>query len=165
MWQRVYKMKKHNYTIKKKAHTKLQCQNCKYIFANFLKQCPECGSEKLTGYSEVNPYSRLPLESILKASGHVMWLGGTVLFLFFLWNTDSTDNEVNMLMIRYALMSLIIGVLCSVLYIGVSEIIHRTLLVQRRLKAFHQNQNPPKQKKQSRRNSLMQYGMCTNKKK
>ncbi len=171
-----------NYKRKKKTTSKLQCVECKYVFSNFLDTCPECGSEKITDYSEVNPYSRMPLESVLKSCGHIMWLGGTFLFLFFLWNTNSPDEVENMRMIRYAILSLFVGVLCSVLYIGLSEVIHRILRVQRRLKAFHENHHPnlsenTKEKTKNydkllennkifkKRNTLMQYGMSTNKRK
>ncbi len=151
---------------KKIVSSKLQCDNCKYVFADFHNKCPECGSTEVSGYSEINPYSRMPLESVLKVSGHIMWLGGTFLFLFFLWATDSPDSETNFLMIRYAVLSLVVGVLCSVLYIGLSEVIHRVLRVQRRLKAFHENHHPNKtenklqMKKSKKRSTLIQATQC-----
>ena len=60
----------------------LQCAHCKTIFPDYLARCPECGSEEWTALVEVNPYSRIPMESIVKGCGHMLWMLG--LFGFFL---------------------------------------------------------------------------------
>ncbi len=142
---------------------KLQCANCKYVFANYLTRCPECGSEEWTGYTEINPYTRLPLESFLKGCGHIFWLGGTLLCIYFFWNTDTDDNELNQMFILMGLLSLGLGVLLSSLYFGLSEIIHRILRLQRRLRAFHENHLNPRpsdynKTTSKKRRTLIQYG-------
>ena len=45
----------------------LQCSRCKAIFPDYLARCPECGSEEWIGLVEVNPYTRMPMETFLKA--------------------------------------------------------------------------------------------------
>ncbi len=116
----------------------LLCSNCKFVFSNYLTRCPECGSEEWIGYTEVNPYSRMPLESIIKASGHALWIIGTLIAIYFLWQTDSDSDEANKISIYLAIVSLVFGVLMSVVYFSLGEIIQRLLRVQRRLRAFHE---------------------------
>ncbi len=117
---------------------RLQCSNCSYVFSDYLTSCPECGSEDWIGYTEVNPYTRMPLESFLKACGHVVWILGTFVCLYFLWQTNSSDEALNVQSILLAIVSLGLGILLSALYFGLSEAIQRILRVQRRLKAFHE---------------------------
>ncbi len=118
--------------------SKLLCSNCKFVFSNYLTRCPECGSEEWIGYTEVNPYSRMPLENIIKSCGHALWIFGTLCALYFLWQTDNTNEEANMLSIYLAIVSIVMGLLLSVMYFSLGEIIQRLLRVQRRLKAFHE---------------------------
>lgn len=117
----------------------LQCSRCKAIFPDYLARCPECGSEEWIGLVEVNPYTRLPMETFLKACGHLLWLVGTVGFLVLLWQTDSPDPETNRLFAYGAVFLLFCGVLFSAAYFGMSEMMHRIVRMQRRLRAFHEN--------------------------
>lgn len=88
---------------------------------------------------EVNPYTRMPMETFLKACGHLLWLVGTIGFLVLLWQTDSPDAETNKLFIYGAFLLLFCSVLFSAAYFGMSEIMRRILRMQRRLRAFHEN--------------------------
>ncbi len=120
------------------ATSQLQCSNCKYVFPNYLTSCPECGSDNWIGYTEVNPYTRMPLESLLKLCGHMLWLVGTFICIYFFWQTNSDNEEINKMNIYYGILSLGFSILLSLLYFGLSEIIQRILRLQRRLKAFHE---------------------------
>ena len=71
---------------------------------------------------EVNPYTRMPMETFLKACGHLLWLVGTIGFLVLLWQTDSPDAETNKLFIYGAFLLLFCSVLFSAAYFGMSEI-------------------------------------------
>lgn len=142
----------------------LQCSRCKAIFSNYLTICPECGSEDWISYTELNPYSRMPLEVVLQICGHIFWIGGTVFFLLLLWQTSTTDAEENRWFIYVGCLSLALGILFSALYFGLSEIIMRILRLQRRLKAFHENyrgseQIPSALPKSMRKKTLIQYGV------
>lgn len=117
----------------------LQCSRCKAIFPDYLARCPECGSEEWIGLVEVNPYTRMPMETFLKFCGHLLWLIGTIGFLVLLWQTDSTDAETNRLFMYAAALLLFCSVLFSAAYFGMSEIMRRILRMQRRLRAFHEN--------------------------
>ncbi len=117
----------------------LQCSRCKATFPDYLARCPECGSEEWIGLVEVNPYTRMPMETFLKACGHLLWLVGTVGFLVLLWQTDSSDAETNKLFAYAAVLLLFCSVLFSAAYFGMSEIMRRILRMQRRLRAFHEN--------------------------
>ncbi len=120
------------------ANIRIQCARCKAIFSNDFTKCPECGSDESTGYTEINPYTTLPLESFLQACGHLFWIAGTILFLFCLWEIGETElpSEI-FLILAFCLLG--IGILMSALYFGLSEVISRILRLQRRLRAFHQS--------------------------
>ena len=64
-------------SVEVKVERELQCSRCKAIFPDYLARCPECGSEEWIGLVEVNPYTRMPMETFLKACGHLLWLVGT----------------------------------------------------------------------------------------
>ncbi len=115
----------------------LQCARCKALFADYLARCPECGSEDWSGLSEVNPYARLPLESILRLCGHLLWLVSVAAFLACLWQTGEGESVADWMAL--ALLALASGMLGSVAFFGMSEILRRLLRVQRRLKAFHEH--------------------------
>lgn len=117
----------------------LICSRCKAIFPDYLARCPECGSEEWVGLIEVNPYTRMPMENFLKACGHVLWLMGTFGFLLLLWQTNSSDAEVDLMYTYAAITLLFFSIISSAAYFGLSEITRRILRVQRRLKAFHEN--------------------------
>ncbi len=117
-----------------------QCSRCKTIFGNDFTKCPECGSSERVGYTELNPYTRLPLENFLQACGHLFWLGGTFLFLYCLWEIGETELPSEFFVIL-AFAALGIGILMSALYFALSEVITRLLRVQRRLRAFHLSYN------------------------
>lgn len=113
------------------------CSRCRSLFSDFHHRCPECGSYEWESYQEENPYSRMPLERFIQLCGHGFWLVGTILFIAFLWQTDSNDYEQNKLYIYMAIFSLIAGVLISAFYFALGELIVRTMRIQRRLRAFH----------------------------
>ena len=71
-------------SVEVKVERELQCSRCKAIFPDYLARCPECGSEEWIGLVEVNPYTRMPMETFLKACGHLLWLVGTTGFLVLL---------------------------------------------------------------------------------
>ena len=123
-------------SVEVKVERELQCSRCKAIFPDYLARCPECGSEEWIGLVEVNPYTRMPMETFLKACGHLLWLVGTIGFLVLLWQTDSPDAETNKLFIYGAFLLLFCSVLFSAAYFGMSEIMRRILRMQRRLRAF-----------------------------
>lgn len=151
--------------IKKVRNTRIQCSHCNYVFDDYLTRCPECGGEDWIGYTEVNPYTRLPLENLLKSCGHLLWIGGTLALLHCLWRTDNADNTINMLYIYAGITCIFMGVFLSVLYFALSEIIQRVLRVQRRLKAFHETQRknakpyPYQEHKALKNKTLTQYGI------
>ena len=93
-------------SVEVKVERELQCSRCKAIFPDYLARCPECGSEEWIGLVEVNPYTRMPMETFLKACGHLLWLVGTIGFLVLLWQTDSPDAETNKLFIYGAFLLL-----------------------------------------------------------
>ena len=126
-------------SIEVKVERELQCSRCKAIFPDYLARCPECGSDEWIGLAEVNPYTRMPMETFLKACGHLLWLVGTIGFLVLLWQTDSTNDETNRLFAYGAVLLLFCSVLFSAAYFGMSEIMRRILRMQRRLRAFHEN--------------------------
>ncbi|MFQ9867871.1 MAG: translation initiation factor IF-2 [Bilophila wadsworthia] len=59
-------------SVEVKVERELQCSRCKAIFPDYLARCPECGSEEWIGLVEVNPYTRMPMETFLKACGHLL---------------------------------------------------------------------------------------------
>jgi hypothetical protein len=50
-------------SVEVKVERELQCSRCKAIFPDYLARCPECGSEEWIGLVEVNPYTRMPMET------------------------------------------------------------------------------------------------------
>ena len=52
-------------SVEVKVERELQCSRCKAIFPDYLARCPECGSEEWIGLVEVNPYTRMPMETFL----------------------------------------------------------------------------------------------------
>lgn len=96
----------------------LVCSKCKTVFPEFLARCPECGSRDWQGLSEVNPYNNAPLEQFLKLCGHLMWLGGCIACIFLLWQTTSSDQAYNELLVLSAVLVAAFGVFASVGYFG-----------------------------------------------
>ena len=115
----------------------LQCAHCKTIFPDYLARCPECGSEEWTALVEVNPYSRIPMESIVKACGHLLWMLGLFGFFVFIWQMDTPDAEQNRLYLYAGICCLAVGIIASTAFSSLSELMRRTLRIQRHLKAFH----------------------------
>lgn len=119
----------------------LQCAHCKTIFPDYLARCPECGSEEWTALVEVNPYARIPLESLIKGCGHLLWMLGIFAFFILIWQMDSDVAEENRLYFYLAVSMLVISILISAGFFGLSEILRRVLRMQRRLKVFHEHYN------------------------
>ena len=119
----------------------LQCAHCKTIFPDYLARCPECGSEEWTALVEVNPYSRIPMESIVKGWGHMLWMLGLFGFFVFIWQMDTPDAEQNRLYLYGGICSLVVGIIASTAFSSLSELMRRTLRIQRRLKVFHDHYN------------------------
>ena len=119
----------------------LQCSHCKTIFPDYLSKCPECGSDELTAFVEVNPYGRIPMESLIKGCGHLLWMLGILGFFIFVWQMDSDNAEVNRLYFYAALGTMAVSILISAAFFSLSEIMRRVLRIQRRLKFFHEHYN------------------------
>jgi Predicted ATP-dependent serine protease len=113
-----------------------RCERCGSRFPDFLARCPECGSTEWEELAEVNPYTRMPMESFLKACGHLFWLLGTAGFLAMLWQTGDNPQHDH-LYLYGAVVSIVTGVLFSAFFFAQSEILRRILRMQRRLRAFH----------------------------
>ncbi len=114
----------------------LQCEMCGAVFPDSLERCPNCESSRLVGYEMENPFSRLPMESILRVTGHIIWLIGLVGCLIFLWNTDKEDETLNMLLALGGFIFLCISLVFSITLFGMGEILRRLIRVQRRVRAF-----------------------------
>ncbi|MBR3881015.1 MAG: translation initiation factor IF-2 [Mailhella sp.] len=119
----------------------LQCAHCKTVFPDYLARCPECGSEEWTALVEVNPYGRIPMESIVKGCGHLLWMIGLFGFFILVWQMDTPDAETNRLYLYSGIACLTVGIILSTAFSGLSEMMRRTLRIQRRLKAFHEHYN------------------------
>ena len=119
----------------------LQCAHCKTLFPDYLARCPECGSDEWTALVEVNPYSRIPMESIVKACGHLLWMIGLLGFFILVWQMDTPEPEANRLYLYSGIAFLAIGIILSTAFSSLSELMRRTLRIQRRLKAFHEHYN------------------------
>ena len=115
----------------------LQCEHCKTVFPDYLARCPECGSEEWSTPVEVNPYSRIPMESIVKGCGHMLWMLGLFGFFVFIWQMDTPDAEQNRLYLYAGICCLAVGIIASTAFSSLSELMRRTLRIQRHLKAFH----------------------------
>ena len=128
----------------------LVCSKCKTVFPEFLARCPECGSRDWQGLSEVNPYNNAPLEQFLKLCGHLMWLGVCIACIFLLWQTTSSDQAYNELLVLSAILVAAFGVFASVGYFGLSEINRRVERIQKRLRTlpedFHIHSKKPRYK-------------------
>jgi hypothetical protein len=118
----------------------LQCEKCGEIFPKDFNRCPKCKSTRFSGYTVVNPIARLPIESILRAMAHLMWMFGTAACLILLWQTDSPDVDRNLLLLAAAFGALAVSVVVSVALFGMSEMMYRIVRIQLRLRAFVEEQ-------------------------
>lgn len=116
----------------------VKCVQCKLVFPDYMGCCPKCGSEEREGLDEVNPYTRMPMSSFLKACGHIFWIVGVISFLGLVWQTDNVDKNINVMFFFGGLFMLVCGVIMSAAYFALSELIRRVLRIQRRLHAFHE---------------------------
>lgn len=116
----------------------VKCVQCKLVFPDYMGCCPKCGSEERVGLDEVNPYTRMPMSSFLKACGHVFWLVGVMAFLIIVWQTDNVEKETALMFFFGGIFILVSGVIMSAAYFALSELIRRVLRIQRRLHAFHE---------------------------
>lgn len=116
----------------------VKCAKCRLIFPDYMGCCPKCGSEERASFVEVNPYSRMPMASFLKACGHIFWLVGVIAFLMLIWQTNDIDKEKGLMFFYIGLLVLVSGVIMSAAYFALSELIRRVLRIQRRLQAFHE---------------------------
>lgn len=116
----------------------VQCLQCKATFPDYMRYCPECGSEERTGITEVNPYAHMPMDSFLQGCGHVFWLTGVVAFLMLIWQTNDMDKATGLLIFYGAICVLVSGVILSVAYFALSELLRRIIRIQRRLRTFHE---------------------------
>ncbi len=119
----------------------LQCAHCKTIFPDYLGRCPECGSDEWTALVEVNPYARVPMESIIKGCAHLLWMLGILGFFIFIWQMDDPETEVNLLYLYSGIATLVVCILISAAFFSLSEVMRRILRIQRRLKFFHEHYN------------------------
>ena len=111
----------------------LQCAHCKTLFPDYLARCPECGSDEWTALTEINPYSRIPMESIVKGCGHLLCI--------LVWQMDDPEPAVNRLYLYSGIAFLAVGIILSTAFSSLSELMRRTLRIQRRLKVFHEHYN------------------------
>lgn len=116
--------------------TVLRCEKCGESFSDSFEQCPKCGSRRFEGYTVVNPISRLPMESILRFVGHVLWIAGTVLCVGFLWNTNSDDTARNWMMAVAGFSVLGFSVITAITLFAMGEMLKRIIRIQRRLRAL-----------------------------
>jgi hypothetical protein len=119
----------------------LQCAHCKTIFPDYLGHCPECGSDEWTALVEVNPYARMPMESLIKGCGHLLWMTGIFGFFILVWQMYDADASTNRMYLYAAIGVLTICILSSTAFFSLSELIRRILRIQRRLKVFHEHYN------------------------
>ncbi len=114
----------------------LQCEWCGNVFEDSLTHCPACNSKYAVGYEMENPVSRLPMEGILRVTGHLVWLIGLVGGLAFLWNTDQPDDRLNGFLLLAGILFIGLGVVLSILFFGLGEVLKRIIRIQRRVRAF-----------------------------
>jgi len=116
--------------------TVLRCEKCGESFSDSFEQCPKCGSRRFEGYTVVNPISRLPMESMLRFVGHVMWLMGTAVCFGFLWNTNTDDATRNWWMVVAGFGILGFSVVSAITLFALGEMLKRIIRVQRRVRAM-----------------------------
>lgn len=124
-----------NVIIKKR----LRCEKCGEVFSDSFERCPNCGSSRFEGYTVVNPISRLPMEHIVRVMGHLMWLLGVTVCIALLWQTDSSDENRNMLYMYMGFGTLFVSVFVSVTLFAIGEILKRIIRIQRRLRAMFED--------------------------
>lgn len=114
----------------------VQCERCLETFSADLEICPVCGSDEMSGYKLQNPFSRLPMERVLAAAGHMIWILGVVACLIMLWNTNTNDETYNWLLAIAGFGVLLFSVIMSVTMIALGELMKRVIRIQRRVRAF-----------------------------
>ncbi len=119
----------------------LQFARCRTILPDYLGRCPECGSDEWTALIEVNPYARMPMESLIKGCAHLFWMLGILGFFIFVWQMDHAELEVNLLYLYSGIATLVVCILISTALFSLSELMRRVLRIQRRLKVFHEHYN------------------------
>jgi len=117
----------------------VQCEKCEETFSADLEICPVCGSDEFTGYKVPNPFSRLPMERVLYATGHLIWMLGLAACVVLLWNTNSEDAAKNWLMAFSGFGVLLFSTVLSVAMFGLGELLKRVIRIQRRVRAFMQD--------------------------
>nr|WP_321514493.1 hypothetical protein [uncultured Pseudodesulfovibrio sp.] len=118
----------------------VQCERCLETFSADLEKCPVCGGDDLTGYKVQNPFSRLPMERVLTATGHLMWVVGLVACFVLLWNTNTDDSARNWMFALAGFGVLLLSTVVSVTLFGLGELLKRVIRIQRRVRAFMQDQ-------------------------
>lgn len=118
------------------VRTVLQCEKCGETFSDSFEQCPKCGSRRFAGYSVTNPIARLPMESILRLCGHLLWLAGTVGCILFLWNTNTDDTVRNWWMCVAGFGLLGFSVIAAITLFAMGEMLKRIIRIQRRVRAL-----------------------------
>ncbi|WP_461211333.1 hypothetical protein [Desulfocurvus sp. DL9XJH121] len=116
--------------------TVLQCEKCGEVFSDSYEQCPKCGSRRFEGYTVVNPIARLPMESILRLCGHLLWIAGTVACILFLWNTNTPDTTRNWWFAVAGFGVLGLSVIMAIALFALGEMLKRIIRIQRRLRAI-----------------------------
>lgn len=101
-----------------------------------MEQCTQCGSTELSGYDIDNPYSKLPMQRLLKVCGHLMWLTGVIATLALLWQTNNKDNSINLMFLFGGLATLSLSIIGSVCLFALGEMMRRVIRIQRKLRAF-----------------------------
>ncbi len=114
----------------------LQCEICGTVFEDTMDKCPHCKSAHVVGYEMDNPVSRLPMEDILRVTGHIIWIIGIIGCLVLLWNTDKDNETLNMFFAIGGFLFLCGCLVFSVTLFGMGEILKRLIRVQRRVRAF-----------------------------
>lgn len=112
-----------------------KCNECLTPYSEEDTLCPGCG-KKLPGFDLENPYSKLPMEHILRVVGHVVWIVGVVGFLIVLWNTDQKSENLNWLIAAGGVVFLTVSIIVSVTLFCMSEILRRVIRIQRKVRAF-----------------------------
>lgn len=119
-----------------------KCDECLTPYAEGDRLCPGCG-KKLPGYAVENPYSVLPMEHILRVVGHLVWIIGIAGFMVLLWNTDQKSEGLNWLIAAGGVVFLVISIIISIVLFCMSEILRRVIRIQRRVRAFMEDNKQP----------------------